>query len=215
VRSDWVLVTGSPNVPDAGKVLNTLSLRLAKLNGWLHLPPSPGGASADYYHLAFSRGSDGGLLQDGQAVTPMDHPQLMLLSRSRVLQKRWVYVLDVDCRGKGTLLYPGDYSENQFPKEGSDQRQFVLPGAPVINVNPPFGLDTIFLITTTEPLPDPWSLSFEGVSTRGTKRSSVPPTPLQQLLSNTSSGTRGLTPAMPTDWSITVGELESLPGETQ
>lgn len=215
VRSDWVLVTSPSDLPDAGKVLNTLSLRLAKLNGWLHLPSSPGGASADYYHLSFARGPDATPLPDGQAVTPSDHPQLMLVSSSRVIQKRWVYVLDVDCRGKGTLLYPGDYSENQFPKEGSSLRQFILPGAPVINVSPPFGLDTIFLITTTEPLPDPWSLSFEGVSSRGIKERSGPPTPLQQLLSNTSSGTRGLTPAMPTDWSITIGGLESLPGETQ
>ncbi|HEV2278237.1 MAG TPA: caspase family protein [Acidobacteriaceae bacterium] len=215
VRSDWVLISSASDAADAGAALNTYSLRLAKLNGWLHLPPSPGGASDDYYHLAFARGSGNEPLKDGEAVTPADHPQLMLVSDSRVIQKRWVYVLDVDCRGKGTLLYPGDYSENEFPKEGSDLRRFLLPGAQKINVNPPFGLDTIFLITTTEPLPDPWSLSFEGVSTRGIKRSSVPPTPLQQLLSNISSGTRGLTPAMPTDWSITVGGLESVPGETQ
>jgi len=216
VRSDWVHVTSPSDIHDAGTVLNTFSLRLAELNGWLHLPPSPGGGSANYYHLVFTRGPTTEALRDGEPVTPHDHPQLMLASSTRVIQKRWVYVLDVDCRGKGTLLYPRDYSENQFPKEGSDLRQFVLPGAQIINVSPPFGLDTIFLITTTDPLPDPQSLNFEGIATRGmSERSAHPLTPLQLLLSNTSNGTRGLTPAMPTDWSITVQGLRSIPGETQ
>lgn len=215
VRSDWVPVAGPAEVQDAAYVLDNLSLRLAKLNGWLHLPSSPGGESADYYRLAIVGRPGGEALQDGQAVTPGEHPQLMLVSDGRVTQKRWVYVLDVDCRGRGTLLYPPpDYAENQFPKNGDHRTRFSLPNAPLISVNPPFGLDSIFLITTTDPLPDPWSLNFEGVSTRGAKRSG-PTTPLQQLLSNTSSGTRGLSAPLPTDWSITLSGLESLPSATE
>lgn len=206
LRSDWVLLADASVADDAAKVLNQSALRLAKLNGWLHLPSSPG-ASSNYYHLAFMR-SDNTLLADGQAVHPGDTPQMVLVSAAPVQENRWVYVLDVDCRGKGVLLYPRDYSENRFPNDANSERKIVLPGAPVINVQEPFGLDTIFFITTTEPLPDPWSLEFEGVSTRGVEK---PPTPLQQLLSGASSGTRGLAPTLPTDWSISMGQLVSAP----
>ncbi|HTW48873.1 MAG TPA: caspase family protein [Acidobacteriaceae bacterium] len=210
VRSDWVLLADASVLRDAAGQLNTFSARLSKLNGWLHLPSSPGGGDADYYDLAVERGPDQDLLQPSDSVGPADQPRLVLVSTTRVIEKRWVYVLDVDCRGRGQLLYPGDYTENEFPKNGNDQRRIELPGGPTITVNPPYGLDTLFLISTTQPLPDPWSLSFEGVATRGA--SSSPPTPLQQLLSSTSHGTRGLTPTMPTDWAVTVGQLRSVPG---
>jgi hypothetical protein len=213
VRSDWVLLADASVLADAANQLNVFSARLSKLNGWLHLPSSPGGGDADYYELAVERGPNQDLLHPTDSVGPADQPRLVLVSNARVIEKRWVYVLDVDCRGKGQLLYPGDYTENQFPKNGVDLRKIELPGGPAITVNPPFGLDTLFLISTTDPLPDPWSLSFEGVSTRGAG-SATPPTPLQQLLSSTSHGTRGLTAAMPTDWAITVGQLRSVPGTT-
>jgi hypothetical protein len=211
VRSDWVLLADPSVLGDAAGQLNVLAGRLSKLNGWLHLPSSPGGDNADYYGLAVERAPGQALLQPTDSVSAADQPHLVLVSSSRVIEKRWVYVLDVDCRGRGQLLYPGSYTENEFPKNGIDQRRIELPGGPSITVNPPYGLDTLFLISTTDPLPDPWSLNFEGVATRG-PGSSTPPTPLQQLLSSTSQGTRGLTPAMPTDWAVTVGQLRSVPG---
>jgi hypothetical protein len=213
VRSDWVLLADPSVLSDAATQLNRLSARLSKLNGWLHLPSSPGGGDADYFGLAVERGAGQQLLEPTDSVSPADQPRLVLVSSSRVTEKRWVYVLDVDCRGKGQLLYPGNYTENEFPKNGIDQRRIELPGGPAINVGAPFGLDTLFLISTTDPLPEPWRLEFEGVATRGGE-SATPPTPLQQLLSTTSQGTRGLTPAMPTDWSVTVGQLRSVPGTT-
>jgi hypothetical protein len=128
------------------------------------------------------------------------------------LEKRWVYILDIDCHGDGNLLYPLNYSENRFPNDANDQRQIVLPGGPVLKVGAPFGMDTILMVSTAEPLSDPYSLSFKGVGTRG--GISQPRSPLERLLSSTSSGTRGLDmQEVPTNWSVSISGLQSVPAQ--
>ena len=79
-----------------------------------------------------------------------------------------------------------------------------------MKVGPPFGVDTMILLSTAQPLPDPSVLNFEGVArgaTRGAK------TPLEQLLSSASSGSRGLGAEVevPTNWGIQVQPLRSVP----
>jgi hypothetical protein len=167
VRTDWVSIADLSALPDAAGKLNDYAARLAKLAGWLRLPSSPGASDDDYYHLAFKRVSDQTMLSEGQAVRQGDSLKLVLASSSRVLQKRWVYILDIDCHGQGSLLYPLHYSENRFPNDANDQRQIVLPGTPNLTVGSPFGLDTVLMISTSEPLSDPYSLNFKGVTTRG------------------------------------------------
>jgi hypothetical protein len=91
--------------------------------------------------------------------------------------------------------------------------QFLLPGAPTLRIGAPFGVDTVLLISTQEPLPDPSALNFEGVGTRG--GISATNNPLQQLLSSTSAGTRGPLPEMPTNWSIDATTMQSIPAGAQ
>ena len=100
---------------------------------------------------------------------------MALQSNDRVVEQRWVYVLDIDCHGKGTLLYPRDYSENQFPNDADNGRQFLLPGAPVLRIGPPYGVDTLILLSTAQPLADPYVLNFEGVASRGTRGACIAP----------------------------------------
>lgn len=209
VRTDWVTIADAASVADATDKLNEYASRLAKLAGWLRLPSSPDSSGDEFYRLSFQRVDAASPLGQGQAVTQGDRVKLLLTSSSRVLEKRWVYVLDIDCRGNGNLLYPLHYSENRFPNDATDQRVIALPGGPTLKVGEPFGLDTILLISTDEPLADPYSLSFKGVSTRGARQAQ---SPLEQLLSNTSSGTRGfdLDP-VPTNWSVSVSGLQSQP----
>ncbi len=102
-----------------------------------------------------SAGAPGGLAQDGARV-----------EFDRVIERRWVYVLDIDCHGQGTVLYPRNYAENQFPNDADNGRQFVLPGAPTLRIGPPYGVDTMILLSTAQPLPDPYALNFEGVASR-------------------------------------------------
>ncbi|HSZ15450.1 MAG TPA: caspase family protein [Terracidiphilus sp.] len=211
VRTDWVGIADASLLPGAAGKLSDYAARLAKLAGWLRLPSSPGASDDDYYHLDFMRVSDQTLLGDHQPVQQGDRLKLVLNASSRVLEKRWVYVLDIDCHGEGNLLYPLNYSENRFPNDANDQRQIVLPGAPTLKVGSPFGLDTILMISTSEPLSDPYILSFKGVGTRGAVG---PQSPLERLLSGASSGTRGLDlQQVPTNWSVSIRGLQSVPAD--
>jgi hypothetical protein len=136
-----------------------------------------------------------------------DRLQLELKAEAPVTERRWVYVLDIDCHGKGSLLYPRDLAENQFPSDADTGLAFVLPGAPTLRIGPPYGVDTLVMLSTAQPLPDPYALEFEGVATRG----GVDPSPLDRLLTDTSRGMRGEPAAIPTDWGLDLTTLRSVP----
>jgi hypothetical protein len=127
-----------------------------------------------------------------------------------VKDPRWVYILDIDCHGKGSLIYPLNYSENQYPSEDDEDRQVILRHAPTLRVGPPYGIDTMILLSTAQPLPDPSVLNFDGVARGATRGAS---NPLQQLLSSASGGSRGLGAEVevPTNWGIEVQSLRSVP----
>jgi hypothetical protein len=55
-------------------------------------------------------------------------------------------------------------------------------------------------------------LNFEGVATRGSRGVD---SPLERLLANTSSGTRGFSGEVPTNWGIAVTTMRSEPGEAE
>jgi hypothetical protein len=215
VASDWVVLADPASVGDAGSVLNGYAERLAKVNGWLNIADNLSGASsADYYSLVFKRVTDQSVLPQGVAAKQNDRFKMYLSADDQIIEKRWVYVLDIDCHGKGSLLYPLDAADNRFPNDADTPMQFTLPGAPTLRIGAPYGVDTILLISTQEPLPDPYALNFEGVSMRG-GAARGPSSPLEQLLSNTSGGTRGPLPEMPTNWSIDATTLQSVPSGTQ
>jgi hypothetical protein len=210
VSSDWAALPGPASMPDASSKLNEYAARLAKVNGWLNLPGDLSASESNYYKLIFKRVADKTVLPDGEAAKQDERLRMYLSADSRVTQKRWVYVLDIDCHGKGTLLYPIDTAENRFPNDADTPREFELPGAPTLRIGAPYGMDTVLLISTQEPLPDPYLLNFDGVGTRnGLTRGEY--NPLQQLLSSASSGARGAIPDIPTHWSIDAIQLLSAP----
>jgi hypothetical protein len=214
VASDWVVLADPASVADASSVLNGYAERLAKVNGWLNIADNLSGASdSPYYSLIFKRITDQSVLPEGVAAKQNERFKMYLSSDDQVIENRWVYVLDIDCHGKGSLLYPLDTADNRFPNDADLPMQFLLPGAPTLRIGAPYGVDTVLLISTQEPLPDPSALNFEGVGTRG--GISVSNNPLQQLLSSTSAGTRGPLPEMPTNWSIDATTMQSIPGEAQ
>jgi hypothetical protein len=88
--------------------------------------------------------------------------------------------------------------------------QFVLPGPSTLRVGKPFGVDTFVMLSTAQPLSDPFILNFEGVS-----RSRGAQSPLEQLLSNTSSATRGDPGHVPTTWSVGLTTIHSVPQRSQ
>jgi hypothetical protein len=210
VSSDWAAIPDPASLTNASSKLNEYAARLAKINGWLNLPGDESASDSNYYKLIFKRVADKSVLSEGEAARQDERLKMYLSADSRVTQKRWVYVLDIDCHGKGTLLYPVDTAENRFPNDADTPHEFELPGAPTLRIGAPFGVDTVLMISTQEPLPDPYALNFEGVGTRnGLTRGEY--NPLQQLLSSASSGTRGAIPDIPTNWSIDAIPLLSAP----
>jgi hypothetical protein len=210
VRTDWVPV-GSASAVDAASVkLNHYSSLLAKVHSWLELANSPADASNDeYYSLALLPSNTTSPLPANQTTHQGDQLKMALASDDRIIDHRWVYVLDIDCHGQGTVLYPRDYSENQFPNDSENGRQFILPGAPVLRIGPPYGVDTLILLSTEQPLADPYVLNFEGVASRSTRGVS---SPLEKLLNQTSGGTRGFSGEVPTNWGIGLMTVHSAPG---
>ena len=218
VRTDWVDMTGLADLDKGSTSLNKYASLLGKVHGWLDLADSPADASSgDYYTLtmvpATAPPAVGQTAQPGQTGSPVrqgDQLKLALQSSERVIERRWVYILDIDCHGKGQLVYPLDYAENQFPSDSDNGRQFVLPGARTLRVGPPYGVDTLILLSTAQPLPDPFALNFEGVATRGTRGAD---SPLEKLLADTSRGTRSISGEVPTNWGITLTTMRSVPKE--
>jgi len=209
VRSEWVTIGGASDVDEGGAALNKYASLLAKVHGWLELADSPADAStANYYTLAMVHAAGETPLDANQPARQGDLLKMALQSEDRVIEKRWVYVLDIDCHGKGTLLYPLNAGGNQFPNGADNGRQFVLPGARTERVGPPYGVDTLILLSTAQPLPDPYVLNFEGVASRGMRGME---SPLEKLLHNTSGGSRGFSGEIPTNWGISLTTMRSVP----
>jgi hypothetical protein len=212
VRSDWVSAVDGANAPAAALTLDTYSSRLAKVHGWLQLGNNAvaNASEANYYKLTLLPTTGTNPIDTNNPVYENDRMRLALQADGTVKDPRWVYILDIDCHGKGSLIYPKNYSENQYPSQGDEDRQVILRHAPTLKVGPPYGIDTMILLSTAQPLPDPSALNFEGVS-RGATRGTM--TPLEQLLSSVSSGARGpgAEVEVPTDWGIEVKSLRSVP----
>ncbi|MGC9995072.1 MAG: caspase family protein [Terriglobia bacterium] len=209
VRTDWVVLADATGLDKGLATLNKYASLLAKVHGWLELADSPSSASsADYYTLTMVKASDQSPMPAEQVAHEGDRMKMALNSDDLVIDRRWVYILDIDCHGKGSLLYPLDYSENEFPSAADNGRQIVLPGARTLRVGKPYGVDTLILLSTAQLLPDPDALNFEGVASRGTRGTE---SPLQKLLTDTSGGTRGPQPEIPTNWGLYLMTIRSIP----
>ncbi|HEY1502075.1 MAG TPA: caspase family protein [Acidobacteriaceae bacterium] len=211
VRSDWITMSDAAAIEQGASTLNHYASLLAKVHGWLQIANSPTDASrASYYSLALMPASGGAPIMGEKHFRQGDLFKLGLQSSGEVTEKRWVYVLDIDCQGKGALVYPRGNTNNQFPNESDMGTQFVLPGPSTLRVGKPFGVDTFVMLSTAQPLSDPFILNFEGVS-----RSRGAQSPLEQLLSNTSSATRGDPGHVPTTWSVGLTTIHSVPQRSQ
>ena len=210
VRSDWVALDGVENLGEAATTLKLYAARLAKVHGWLEMANSPADASsADYYTLEMIPASGGTPVISGGVMRQGDRVKMAMKSGDvPVNAQRWVYVFDIDCQGQGTLLYPLDNSENQFPNRADQGDEFILPHSRTLRIVPPFGLDTYVLLSTAEPLSDPSVLNFTGVAARGAQSSE---SPLEKLLHDASSGIRGSPQPIPTNWGISYMTLQSVP----
>ena len=141
-----------------------------------------------------------------QRMTGNETYALTLQRGSVGVSKRHVYVFAIDSYGQSTLLFPPSGSvENRFPI--GEVAPAAIPLGRVL-ITPPYGTDTYFLLTTEEPLSDPWVLEWDGI------RGEVPQprSALEQLLMEASSATRSARAIVTlTNWSIERVLVESVP----
>ena len=203
LRSEWTPIAGS-----APKLRESV-LRLRKITAWHRLSSPP--AARWPYELALIRERDNELVHDHRLVGG-DNYDLLLRARSLPLPsrvpQRHIYVFMIDSFGRSVLLYPRSGSvENHFPLAGGDRPlEIPLGTASAVEVTEPFGIDTYFLLSTDEALPNPWILEWDGVRTRDAQ----PVTALEKLLLMTTAGTRGAAVVTRATWSIDRVVFESV-----
>jgi hypothetical protein len=80
---------------------------------------------------------------------------------------RYYYVFVVDSHGNSHLVFPRTgSSENRFPIGDRAPAEIPLGAASAFRITPPYGIDTYFLLSTEEPLPNPSILEWDGVRAR-------------------------------------------------
>ena len=164
-RSGW----NAAGVAETPLVLEDAILRLRRIFGWHQLESSPGDGLP--YALAIRRTSDGSLVDNGVLAGETRYSLVLRARGGRALagvEPRYVYVFVIDSRGKSILLFPVSGSvENRLPIV-EDEAQAAPSEIPLgergsFIVAPPYGIDTYFLLTTEDALPNPWCLEWDGL----------------------------------------------------
>ncbi|MCU1350539.1 MAG: peptidase caspase catalytic subunit p20 [Acidobacteria bacterium] len=209
-RTSWI-------APDGGDELRDAVLRLRRIQGWLLLESPPMGRSP--YRLGIRRKRDDELVRSG-IVAGGEQYDLLLRAATLPLPvdvpRRFFYIFTIDSDGRSTLLFPRDGSgsvENRFPmpRQPGSKADWPPPEIPLdptstFRIAAPYGIDTYFLLSTDDPLPNPWILQWTAVRTR--RPAAL--TPLEELLLHTATGTRSPSVTTPASWSLERVVVESV-----
>jgi len=140
---------------------------LRRIHAWLTLPSPPDTPAP--YRLAL-REERTKRLVDGPTVAGRRVYSIVLrTSQSSPVPRipRYYYVFMVDSHGNSHLLFPRTGSvENRFPIGDRAAAAIVLGDPSAFRISRPFGVDTYFLLSTEEPLPNPAILEWDGVRAR-------------------------------------------------
>ncbi len=210
LRSEWF-----PADDDAARQLATSAAALARVRAWLRLPSPPADLRFPY-RLSFRNIVSGKAIQSGDIVEGERFKLWLEASEppGGPMERRWVYVFEIDRAGKGTLVFPakgqGNVS-NRLPLTltGAESAGFPLTSQPWdLEVSAPFGADTLFLLVSAEALPNPEVLDFDAVYSGA--RGGADDSALGRLLGSVGRGTRG-EPAAPLNWFLERQTFRSVP----
>ncbi len=212
VRSDWHAWRDNPSA--LAPTLTDSALRIAKIRAWLTLESPPGGEFP--YHLALRDAHQVRVIAG--SVLPAGSPYGLALTAQhgdldQPVARRYIYVFVLDSFGASVLLFPPPFQgnvETRFPlpfKDGSLPTEIPLGPQPGFKIGEPFGLDTYFLLTAEEAIPNPWVLAVPGVRSRGPQGR----TALEELLSQRGASHRGGSHLVPVTWSMEKLTFESGP----
>jgi hypothetical protein len=140
---------------------------LRRIHAWLVLTSPPGTPAP--YRLALRDERTKQLVDEPTVVGRRIYSIILRASQSspEPLIPRYCYVFVVDSHGNSRLVFPRTGSvENRFPigEPAAAEVPLGLPSA--FRITPPFGVDTYFLLSTEEPLPNPAILEWDGVRAR-------------------------------------------------
>lgn len=205
LRTAWIAET----LRDTASALRDAAVRLRKIQAW-QLLDSPAEARSPY-RLELRRERDGQRAKDCTLIGDEKYA-LVLRAAAPVparVTPRYVYAFMIDSHGESFLLFPRSGSvENRFPLQSSTPPAEIALGAHgTFEIAPPYGVDTYFLLTTDEPLRNPWILEWDGVRSRTPQ----PQTALEELLLLTASGNRGRVRSTLSSWSVERLFFESVP----
>lgn len=203
VRTAW-LADRSESHNDIVLALNRRIVRLGKLRVWLQSASLAPGAKGWPYHLVVTEaGSDkviGGMLHADQKFDV----KLVTTADERAATSpipKYVYVLDFDCAGNPTLLYPPPdlNGDAKMPQPGVNG---IYPLSVLLveeQIGMPLGADTVFLMATAEKLSNPSLLVSDGALDGGSRGAG---SRFDALISDMNdSGTRGPV-SVPTNWLV-------------
>ncbi|MBI4640712.1 MAG: polysaccharide deacetylase family protein, partial [Candidatus Tectomicrobia bacterium] len=214
VRADWVgLNEARASIEKAGRALDDLTLRLAKIRAWLTFEAPPDNTRFPY-RLALKNAQTGEIKTSGKLFTGEVYGLVLQADVTRWLkpaEKRYVYVFSIDSKGHSKLLFPSIFQgnvENRVPYSIAQlPAEIILGSKESFEIAPPLGIDTYILLTSEEPIPNPQVLEFEGV-----RRGNLPQgdgSPLQRLLEQIGWESRGQKLRTPLNWSIQRLSFES------
>ena len=173
VRSDpWQPVHDEASLTEGARQLNDAADSLAKAYVAMQMSATPDMAASagDYYRLQILRYLDHSVVGRGGVIKEGEEVQLVLHTDQPVDGKRWVYVYDITCRGKVSLIVQGQAypNEGDNPDTGAQQpsaETIVL--IPKTTISKPFGLETLLMVSSAKPLADPMVLVTKGATSRG------------------------------------------------
>jgi hypothetical protein len=218
VRTDWV----ASSAAEYEKELESKALKLNRIKGWLTLDLPGGGDQSSFpYHMALRKVGGSNSLRPGEVQTKEGEQYKVWLTASVAdiekakqasgLQQRWVYVLSLDRDGTIRRIIPATEGNinNHVPPEGAQPHELQLTlGAPDFEIKPPYGLDTIILVTTADPI-DPRFLPAGGVRTSSESRGAGDPLAILLGTIGTSGRSRGSPLIVPVTWSVETESFRS------
>ncbi|MFO0580008.1 MAG: caspase family protein [Polyangia bacterium] len=183
--------------------------RLARIKVWKHVeaPPAPG---AFPYRLALRELATDRLVPPSEPLRAGREYQLVLVAEAvpARIPPRYVYVFNIDRDGNSTLLLPiaGHGNVENLVPDLRDTRDRAGPPPTLIplghgfTVTPPYGRDTIVMITSATALPNPDILAFSA-GTRAGLATLPSSDALSRFLFGLNTNTRASRP-IPTAWSV-------------
>jgi hypothetical protein len=208
-RTRWVPEEGGDaRLRDSIASLREGVLKLRRILSWHRLESPPNSRAP--YRLALSPDQTKMLVHNGTVVGNDLYSTVLRASQPLAahITPRYYYAFVIDSHGRSHLTFPPSGSvENRFPIRDPAPTEIRLGNPSMFRITEPYGIDTYFLLSTDEPLPNPSILTWDGVRLPAWPEAL---TPLEELLLLTTTGARGSRPLTTNRWSIERVVFESI-----